>query len=146
VLLQQGEIHLAIFALALCLNADAPHCHTQMCPIILANTTMRVYFETVLLRNLGWRIILEKHLLLVPMPLTWQQKALLVCHNHIVPWLPYPLSCKAYNYTDTTTLEPHFSFDKESWSRYRLATAYNAKGSSQFRTVLQVLRKVHPSF
>jgi hypothetical protein len=32
VLLQQGEIHLAIYALALCLDAAALHCRKQRCP------------------------------------------------------------------------------------------------------------------
>ena len=49
VLMQQGGIHLTFYALARCLDAAAPHGHKQRCHAILANTTIRVHFETVLL-------------------------------------------------------------------------------------------------
>jgi hypothetical protein len=54
VLLQQDEIHLAIIALALCLDAAVSQCQKQRCPAILAKTTIlsiRVNFETLLRCN-----------------------------------------------------------------------------------------------
>ena len=86
VLLQQGEMHLTVYALALCVYAAAPHCHKQRCPPILANTTIPVHFDTVLLRYLGWRFILDKHALMLPGgPLIGCPKVLVVCHTHNVP-------------------------------------------------------------
>jgi hypothetical protein len=39
----------------------------------------------------------------------------------------------------------HFCFDKESRSRCRLANSYDAKGGSQFRAILQLLRQIYSS-
>jgi hypothetical protein len=39
-----------------------------------------------------------------------------------------------------------FYFDKESRGRGRLASVYDVEGVSQFCTILQFLRQVHPSF
>jgi hypothetical protein len=44
VLLQQGEMHPAIYALALCLNAAPPDCHKPRCDAMLANTAIRFCF------------------------------------------------------------------------------------------------------
>ena len=74
-LLQQGEIHPAINALALCLIAAPPDCHKPRCDAMLANTAICVYFETLLLKsNPGRRFILEKHPLLVPWLFHWKTK------------------------------------------------------------------------
>ena len=80
VLLQQGEILLAIYSLALCLNAVARDCHHPRCHAMLANATIRAYFVTLLLNGyLGWRFILEKHQVFVAWPLYWKTKSTCFC-------------------------------------------------------------------
>ena len=49
VLMQQGEIHISSYGIALCLYAATPHCHKQRRPSVLVNTTIHVHNETVLL-------------------------------------------------------------------------------------------------
>jgi hypothetical protein len=39
----------------------------------------------------------------------------------------------------------NFGFHKESRGRYILASAYDAKGGSQFRAILQLLRQIYSS-
>ena len=69
-----------IYAVAICLNAAPPDCHNPRCHAMLANTAMRVYFETLWLNwHLGWRFILEKHPLLVPWPFYWKTKSICFC-------------------------------------------------------------------
>jgi hypothetical protein len=46
----------------------------------------------------------------------------------------------------TQSLQENSLIRKESRGRFRLASAYDAKGGSQFRAILQLLRQIYSSF